>query len=65
MLRITTEDADALLGTSVKEAGKTPAGLQALQDSFVRRMNEAISIDGFSITTADGTRVIGFHSEIP
>ena len=65
VVRITTEDADALLGTSVKEAGQTPAGLQALQDSFVRRMNEAISIDGFSITTADGTRVIGFHSEIP
>lgn len=65
VLRITTDDADALLGTSVKAAGQTPAGLQELQERFVRRMNEAISIDGFSITTADGTRVIGFHSEIP
>lgn len=33
-LRLTTEDADALTGQSVKEAGKTPSGLQALLDAM-------------------------------
>ena len=64
-IRLSTDEADALLGTSVKAAGQTPAGLQELQERFVRRMNEAITIKGFIFTTEDGSRVIGFHSEIP
>jgi hypothetical protein len=33
-LSLTTEDADALTGQSVKEAGKTPSGLQALLEGM-------------------------------
>ena len=63
-ISLTTDDADALVGMSVKEAGKTAAGLQELQRTYLQHVNTVV-IDSFIITTAEGTHVSGFHTEIP
>ena len=61
-LTLTVPAADALLGGSVKEAGKTPAALQKTFDACLQRLNE------FVLVVTDGTRVVvtdGEHTVVP